>query len=104
MIPTVTTPDQKDPLKNPPLARYAIWSAVATVGVPLAWAVLTNSLGGNTGLAIGWFGVLPVILFVPIGAIVTLALVIGSFVQANTPGPGDSSPGHCSTRRNDGIS
>lgn len=104
MQPGPTHPESATPRRIPPLTRYAIWTAVVTVGVPLVWAVLTSSLGGNTGLEIGWFGVLPVILFVPIGSIVTLVLVIASFVQTNTPRPGDSFPGRCSTRRNDGIS
>jgi len=51
--------------------------------VPVLWAVLTSALGGNAGLTVGWFGVLPVILFVPLGIIVTLGLAIAAAVATN---------------------
>jgi hypothetical protein len=80
------------PQGNPPsrrsnLARYALWSGGLTVGVPVVWAVLT-SLGGNASLGIGWFGVLPVLILVPVGVIVTICLGIAAAVQPK----GDGAP------------
>lgn len=85
-------PAEDAPSKPSSLAQAAMWSAAATVGVPLVWAVLTSTLGGDAGLAVGWFGVLPVILFVPLGIVATLALGIAAAVQGNRPqGAADSS-------------
>ena len=61
----------KPSAKKSVLARCAIWSGAVTVGVPLLWVMLGSTLGGNAGLAVGWYGVLPVLLGVPIGIIVT---------------------------------
>jgi hypothetical protein len=63
------------------LRRVAIWSAGLTVGIPLIWAALA-SMHGSTGLGIGWYGVLPMMFFVPIGAVVTLALFIAAGIAA----------------------
>jgi hypothetical protein len=82
MQPEATKPEPEARPKKSPLARYAIWSGAATVGVPVLWAVLTSALGGNAGLTVGWFGVLPVILFVPLGIIATLALTIAAAVAS----------------------
>ena len=71
------------PPKKSVLTRCAIGSAVATVAVPVLWAVLTSALGGNAGLTIGWLGVLPVIIFVPLGLIVTIGLAITSSFEAS---------------------
>jgi hypothetical protein len=57
------------------LLQAALWSGGLTIGIPLLWAMFA-SIPGNTGLAIGWLGVLPVILLVPIGVVVTLAVLI----------------------------
>ena len=76
-------PESDPQPKNSMLGLYAMWSGVATVAVPVLWAVLTSALGGNAGLTVGWFGVLPVILFVPLGIIVTLGLAIAAAVATN---------------------
>lgn len=83
MKPEDTKPACEAPSKKSMLGRYAMWSGVATVAVPVSWAVLTSVLGGNAGLAVGWFGVLPVILFVPVGIIITLGLAIAASVAAD---------------------
>jgi len=63
------------------LRHFAILSAGLTIGLPVIWAALA-SIRGNTGLAIGWYGVLPMLLFVPIGFVVTLTLFIASGIAA----------------------
>jgi len=64
-------------MENKPLyiRRLAIWSTGLTICLPLIWAALA-SIPGDTGLGIGWFGVLPMLLFVPIGVVVSLVLLI----------------------------
>ena len=61
MQPQDIQPEGSPPSRKAKLTRYALWSGGLTVGVPVVWALLA-SLGGNTGLGIGWFGVLPVLL------------------------------------------
>lgn len=100
MEPESTKPNPEEPPKQSPLARYAVWSGVATVVVPLLWAMLTSALGGDAGLAVGWFGVLPVILFVPIGIVVTLALSIAATARANKPKE-DTKPAEPATKNPD---
>ena len=75
--------ESKTPPKMSTLTRCAIWSGVLTVGVPALWAALAEGIGGNFGLGLAWFGVLPMLFFVPLGVIVTLALSIAAMVAAN---------------------
>jgi len=82
MPPEATNTDVVAQHKPIPLSRYAIWSGAATVAVPVGWALLASALGGNAGLTVGWFGVLPVILFVPLGIVVTLVLTMSAVAQA----------------------
>ncbi len=100
MEPESTKPDPEEPPKQSPLVCYAVWSGAATVGVPLLWAMLTSALGGDAGLAVGWFGVLPVILFVPLGIVVTLALSIAAAVSTNKPKE-DAKPAEPGTKNPD---
>ncbi len=75
------------PKKRSMFARCAIWSGVLTIAVPLMWAAITESLGAtghhNAALMLGWAGVLPIILGVPIGIVVTIGLTIAAVIQAN---------------------
>jgi len=59
--------------------------------MPILWALLISALPGDAGLLVGWFSVLPVILFVPVGIIATLALAIAAAVQAQRTGGGHRS-------------
>ena len=81
-VPTIS-----DLFKRSSLARWAVWSGGLTIGVPLIWAVVVQMLAGaganNAALGVGWFGVLPMILLVPIGIIVTLVLAIAAVISAN---------------------
>lgn len=79
--PDPSSSNAKSSAKKSALARCAIWSGAATFGVPLLWVMLGSTLGGNAGLAVGWYGVLPVLLGVPIGIIVTLCLTIAAVVN-----------------------
>jgi hypothetical protein len=101
MQPNATEPEPGAPPKQSRLARYAIWSGAATVGVPVLWAVLTSALGGNAGLTVGWFGVLPIILFVPLGIIATLALTIAAAVESNKQKETTKASSLSTTNRND---
>lgn len=51
--------------------------------MPALWAALVEGIGGDFGLGLGWFGVLPMLFFVPLGVIVTLALSVAAMVAAN---------------------
>jgi hypothetical protein len=73
----------KLPAKKSVLFRCAIWSGGITVGVPVLWAALTSTLGGNASLALGWYGVLPLLLRVPLGVILTLGFAIAAVVRSN---------------------
>ena len=57
-------------------------------GVPLVWALLVVGLGGNAGLTIGWLGVLPMLIWVPVGLTITLLLTIVAAVSTNEQSPG----------------
>ena len=83
MQPEDKKPEAEAPPKKSVLTRCAIWSGAITIGVPALWALLTASLGGNASRAVGWFGVLPVIILVPVGIVVTLGLTIAAAVEAN---------------------
>jgi len=83
MQPEDTKPESEAPPKKSLLTRCAIWSGAITIGVPALWALLTTALGGNAGLAVGWLGVLPVLILVPVGIVVTIGLAIAAAVEAN---------------------
>jgi hypothetical protein len=94
MQPPVLNPESVSPRKNSDLARYALWSGGITVGVPVLWLLLTNT-GGNFGLGIGWLGVLPVMLMVPVGTILTICFGVAAVVESrrkNDRLPGDATP------------
>jgi len=73
------------------LGRWAVACGTITVGLPVLWALLVSGSSGNTSLASGWVGVLPVILLVPIGSIATLVLTIATVVQSRNRSQENSS-------------
>ena len=72
-------------------ARWALISGGVTLGVPLLWAGLTSVTKGDASLAIGWMGLMLVILVVPGGIVVTLVLAVCAIVQSRKRKKGVSS-------------
>lgn len=65
------------------LLRYAGVAGALTVGLFVIWAGL-SSIPGNTGIGIGWFLVLPMLFIVPLGALVTVVLLVAAGTAAAT--------------------
>ena len=59
-------------------------SGAATVVIPAVWAVLTTLLPGNSGLAVGWYGVVWMLVIVPLGLVVTVVLAVTALLEAST--------------------
>lgn len=63
-----------------PYFRWAMWSGIATVGVPILWMFVVGGLeqlgAKDTALLLAWMTVLPVIVIVPVGFVLTVFFVI----------------------------
>ena len=66
------------------LGRWASRTLIVTLLIPTIWMVLVQGLGGNLGLLIGWYTVLPILLITPLGFLLALALTIGWIVTPAT--------------------
>lgn len=63
------------------LGKLAWWSAGLTLLLPLSWCLLVSLLSGNAALATAWFGVLPVLIGVPLGIVITLGLAAAAVTR-----------------------
>lgn len=63
-------------------ALWALISGGVTLGVPLLWALFTSVTKGDASLAIGWMGLMLVLLIVPGGIVITLVLTVCAIVQS----------------------